>query len=194
MKSNNRQLVFGFFGIFSAVVAVASIFVALSFSPGFSWEGNWLSDLGGAEEPERAVSTEAGAFFFNSGMAISGALAVVFALGVWKSTNGIGRIGAVFLLIGAVSLAGVGFFPGSGPYHLEFSAMFFASVIIAMAFLGIRFLRTERLAGVLTLAIWMVAVPFALMVFALGAVPELVAASSISFWAIMMGARLIRVQ
>ncbi len=115
-------------GLASVVVAYASIALAIAVSPWFTWTGNWLSDLG-AHMPSAPI--------FNLGLIVSGALATVFSVNLVSETRGAGRVGALLLTAGAVSLCLVGALPEPvGRAHLYASVAFFTLSSLALIVLG----------------------------------------------------------
>ena len=162
-------------GLASVVVAYASIALAISVSPWFTWAGNWLSDLG-AHTPSAPI--------FNLGLIASGALATVFSVNLVSETRGAGRVGALLLTAGAVSLCLVGALPETvGRAHLYASVAFFALSSLALIVLGAFItLLKKRVQGVLTCLAGVVSATSMLCPrpWPGGAIPETIASSLFS--------------
>lgn len=139
----------GLCGVLVPIIGLTTIFLAISFSPSFSWTENWLSDLGGTlvlppnfperlQAPRAPASTATTEIIFNSGIAITGVLAFVFTLGLRKSIlSPSGRLGALVAIFVSCSLFGVGVFPEpTGIPHLVSSLAFFMSAPICVFYLG----------------------------------------------------------
>ncbi len=89
-------------GIVSAL-AFTVLFVLAAFNYGdYDVTSNFLSDLGRGTP----------AFFFNSGLAVSGFLGMAFGYGMTKISSKIpAALGAKMLIVASASLFGVGIFP-----------------------------------------------------------------------------------
>jgi len=151
----------GISGIIAPPIAFKLILLAIAYSPDFSWTENALSDLG-VQEGVTAV-------LFNTGLIISGVLAILFTIGLFTflQENPLGRIGASVFVLDAFALTAIGVFPENvEPIHLYASVTFFTLFPLSMFFLTAAFLRTSKmklgfftfLAAVVAAIVW--AVPF----------------------------------
>ncbi|MEM2958102.1 MAG: DUF998 domain-containing protein [Candidatus Jordarchaeaceae archaeon] len=100
-------------------------------APNFGYEvfTNFISDLGVGPS----------SFIFNTGMIISGVLAVLVFPTLLRPLGNTGKakIGVAFGIIAGVGLAGVGAFPeNTGFYHVLFASIFFISIFIAAGVLS----------------------------------------------------------
>ena len=177
----------GLCALISPIVAFVCIFVAISLSPWFSWSGNALSDLG-----VRGTA----ATVFNSGLMVSGLLTMVFAAGLFEAFRGriLGRIGAVALFLGAISLFAVGAFPESaGAIHSYVSVAFFALLPISLITIGASMViaKSRVLGSFSILVAVLAALPWAVSWNAL-AVPETMSVFTIAVWDVTMGLKLYR--
>ncbi len=188
-------------GIITPVVAFSCIGTALALSPWFSWAENALSDLGAAGPPVAPI--------FNDGLIMAGLLAVIFSLGLcqWTRKSLPEATGSLLILVSSACLAPIGAFPvGSEPIfaHTASAVGFFIISMLGRLILGAsglaragkggalrRPLAALVLAsGLLDLAVW---VWWALTRPELGlAVPEIIAASSISTCLIALGLEILR--
>jgi hypothetical membrane protein len=176
----------------SPVAALSFTFLAISYSPWFSWMGNALSDLG--------VSSAAA--IFNFGMILAGLLLTIFAVGFIKHV-GKGPLifaGAFLLVLGAVSFMAVGVFPEStGWVHVSVSAAFFTLELIGFLLIGAAFIQksSEKRSGLFSIsaAAWVIGVwMFWFWAFPQGgvAIPELLSLLAFQSWSIVFGARLLK--
>lgn len=182
----------GLCGVASPVAALSFIFLAISYSPWFSWTENALSDLG--------VSSAAA--IFNSGIILAGLLLTIFAVGFIKRV-GKGPLrfaGALLLVLGAVSFMAVGVFPESSEWvHFYVSAAFFTLELIGLLLIGAAFIQksSEKRSGVFTIsaAAWGIGVwMFWFWAFPQRgvAIPELLSMLAFQIWSIVFGIRLLK--
>jgi hypothetical membrane protein len=179
----------GISGIIAPPIAFTLILLAIAYSPNFSWTENALSDLG--------VQERVTAVLFNTGLIISGVLAILFAIGLFTflQENILGRIGASVFVLDAFALTAIGVFPENVELiHFYASVTFFALFPLSMFFLTAAFLRTSKmklgfftfLAAVVAAMVW--TIPFGKGV----AIPETLSILSASAWSIVLGFRMLK--
>jgi len=173
----------GFFGIVAPLFGLMIIGMSLWLSPWFSWTGNALSDLGGTDGFESIV--------FNSGLAMTAALLMMFGAGLFELTKGdiIGQIGSGVNLLSAVLLLGVGFINVTmEPWHYYVSVGFFAALPLSALLIGVfcyrKNLRLYTLlswgAAILSVGIW-------LLNWGSPAIPETLSVAYMSVWQMIFG-------
>jgi len=179
----------GVCGATSPIVALSLISLAIIYSPWFSWTENALSDLGVHEA----------AILFNSSLMISGILTLIFAIGLMRvlRQSKLGLIGTFVLILAAVSLFAIGFYPETaGPIHFYVSVAFFTLLPISMFLVGVAMIsessrRNMGIFSVLTVMIGIVTVTATTVLPLRGAaIPEILGASFASVWSIILGIRL----
>jgi hypothetical membrane protein len=175
-------------GFLTPIVSLGAIALAISRATRwFSWQHNWLSDLG---------VHEGSALPFNAGLFISGILALVLARGVYSYYRHYtpSRIGALIFMAGACALMGIGVFTeNAGEIHYVVSVLFFSLVPISYMIMGgFALVRRARkrgaipfMAGFLAAAMWAVPWPGTA-----GALPEITAAVFILIGALFYSAQL----
>lgn len=175
-------------GFLTPIVSLGAIVLAISRATRwFSWQHNWLSDLG---------VHEGSALPFNAGLFISGILALVLARGVYSYYRHYtpSRIGALIFMAGACALMGIGVFTeNAGEIHYVVSVLFFSLVPISYMIMGgFALVRRARkrgaipfMAGFLAAAMWAVPWPGTA-----GALPEITAAVFILIGALFYSAQL----
>ncbi len=197
MSNLERQLrkLSGTCGILAPIVVFACILLSITCAPSFSWTDNALSDLGVMPNPT--------AILFNSGLIISGILAIVFAFGLFSVFKGksVGRAGALLFLIDCLALTAIGVFPEStGPMHLYVSVAFFALFPLSMFLITTYFVLMSRnpmaaftfLVSVFAAAVWIV--EFWVRYVPGVAIPETLSAVAASFWAIVTSSIMLRTE
>ncbi|HHN81199.1 MAG TPA: DUF998 domain-containing protein [Methanomicrobia archaeon] len=177
-------------GFATPFVSLGAIAIAISRATRwFSWQHNWLSDLG---------VHEGSALPFNAGLFISGVLALVLARGVYSYYRHYApsRIGALVFMAGACALMGIGVFTeDAGRIHYVVSVLFFALVPISyMVMGGCALIRRARnrgampfAAGLLAGVMWALPWPGTA-----GALPEITAALFILAGALFYSALLYK--
>ncbi|MGQ9788612.1 MAG: DUF998 domain-containing protein [Candidatus Hadarchaeaceae archaeon] len=172
----------GLCGVAAPIVALLFIFMAITFSPWFSWTANALSDLGVGEA----------ALIFNSGLVLGGVLATVFATVMLAAyPDRVRRTGALVFLLGTISLIGIGIFSeAAGQIHFYFSVAFFILVPISFWIMGVGIFRSVHKSwGIFTLVLGVVgALPWTHHWPAV-AIPELLSALCFTAWSIVQGTR-----
>lgn len=166
----------GFFGIVAPLFGLLIIAMSIWLAPWFSWTGNALSDLGGVEGFEAIV--------FNSGLAMTAALMMMFSTGLFEMTKGdlIGQIGSGFHLLTSLLLLAIGLVNITiEPWHLYVSVGFFIAFPLSAVIIGFFCFRkkmrfytllawgTAMLAAIIWFLPWgAMAIPEALSVIYLG--------------------------
>ncbi|MEA2089784.1 MAG: DUF998 domain-containing protein [Thermoproteota archaeon] len=184
-KPATRLKIAGICGVASPIVAFTCIFLTISLSPWFNWTKNALSDLGVSE-------TSA---LFNLGLIISGILILVFAIGLREALSNrvLGYIGASILVLGAISLCGIGIFTEEyGNLHLYVSLAFFILVPISSFLIGASMMQAPSekmlgtfiiLAGIAAIVVWVF--PWEGL-----AIPETISSFANSMWSVILGTKL----
>ncbi|MFQ6052686.1 MAG: DUF998 domain-containing protein [Candidatus Bathyarchaeia archaeon] len=172
----------GFFGVAAPLLGFTMIFLAIRASPWFSWTGNALSDLG---------VEGFGAVIFNSGLLMTGALMMMFSLGLYELTRSsrVGRLGFGLFLAGSFLLCGIGSFPETaGRIHRYVSVAFFVSLPLALFALG-TFLARRRMkrSGLLSFAAASSAAGVWLIPWSAVAIPEALSALAVGVWSSALG-------
>ena len=111
----------------------ASIEFAAMWSLAAWTDGHWV--LGQQTLSELGDRSRAGAIYFNSAAIITGVLALLFAIGLYRvlSTTAGGRMGTGLLAFAALLLVGIGLFPiDTGTPHTLLSYAFFAIAALAL--------------------------------------------------------------
>jgi hypothetical membrane protein len=156
--------------------------------PQFSWTDNALSDLG--------VIAGVASTLFSAGLIFSGVLALMFASGLFLflRDNMLGEIGASLLIIDALALCAIGFFPENvKPIHYYASVAFFVLFQFAIIFVAATYLWMHKLkmglfsflAAVFAMIVWIIQ-------FTVGfgegvAIPETLTSLSVLTWTLVMG-------
>ncbi|WP_256684148.1 DUF998 domain-containing protein [Halococcus qingdaonensis] len=177
------------FGVFSIVVALGAITVAILLSTRFTFSTSALSDLGRASWASTAV--------FNYGLLFSGVLALPFAVVLAKNARTLlHAAGSLAFALAAVSLSLIGVFALPAPEHGLVAVGFFLAFTVAFVFDGVGDVRTgTRARGLATLALALVHVLGWAVWFGAGtpgglALPELVGSACLSVWVLATAARL----
>ena len=179
----------GFFGVITPVVGFTMIFIAIRTAPWFSWTGNALSDLG-VEGFTAAI--------FNAGLAMTGAVMMVFSLSIHEFTKGdlIGQAGFGLLLAASFLLIGIGVFPETaGPIHYYVSVAFFVAVPLSLLVLSIYFLRNSmRNIGIFTAAVGSLAALVWIPRWRAVAIPETLSSLAVGLWLAIIGIWMTRIE
>jgi hypothetical membrane protein len=171
-----------FFGIITPFFGLLIIASSILLSPWFSWTGNALSDLGGTDGFEAVV--------FNSGLAITGALLMMFSTGLFEMTKGdvMGQVGSMVNLVSAVLLIGIGVVNITiEPWHTYVSVGFFVTLPLSAVLIGFFFYRKKM--RFYTLLAWGTAILSAVIWFfpwASPAIPEALSTSYLAVWQILL--------
>ena len=180
---------FGVFGIIAPIVGLTVISLAIWTAPWFSWTGNALSDLG-VEGFTAAV--------FNAGLAMTGAVMMVFSLSIHEFTKGDtrGQAGFVLLLAASISLIGIGAFPETaGPVHYYLSVAFFVALPLSLLALSIHLITNSmRNIGLFTAAAGAVAALVWVPRWSAAAVPEALSSLAVGLWSAVLGTWMTRIE
>lgn len=139
-------------GLASVAVTLGSTLIATVVSPGFSWTGNALSDLGTVEA---AVGTPLTVALFNGGLVLGAVLGLGFAwFLVSASESRLGRLAGGSLGLTVASMAGVGLFPVGTTLHVPVAATYFLLITVTIALAAVAGVRgTSRSYGLVCLAL-----------------------------------------
>jgi hypothetical membrane protein len=113
---------------------IGSIVFTVMWTLAAAVDGQW--QLGRMTLSELGDRSRAGALLFDSGAVITGFLALVFAIGLYRvlSTTWLGRAGTTILAIASIFLIGVGLFPiDTGEPHTVLSLGFFLLAAASLA-------------------------------------------------------------
>lgn len=183
----------GVSGVLTPIIAFTFISLAIANSPQFSWTENALSDLG--------IQEGVTPILFNSGLIISGFLAMVFASGLFilLREKMLGRIGVFIFVLDALALIAIGVFPENvAPAHYYASVVFFVLFPISMFVICAAFLLMGKvktglftfLVAIVAAAVWII--QFAIRFVPNVAIPETISALSASTWSIVLGFKMLK--
>ena len=176
-------------GVIGPLIMITFIFLAISYSPWFSWKENALSDLG--------VDGIA-AILFNSSLIVGGLLFLIFAIGLRKilMNRKLGHAGTLILILASANLCAIGIFPETaGAIHFYVSVAFFVLLPISLFFIGAAMVQESSeknwgffafLVGVVAVMVWIVPWGGGL------AIPEVLASLPTFVWSIGLGVRLFK--
>lgn len=172
----------GFFGIVAPLFGLLIIGSSIWLSPWFSWTGNALSDLGGTDGFESTV--------FNSGLAMTAALMLMFSTGLFEMTKGdiIGQVGSGVHLLASALLLGIGLVNITvEPWHNYVSIGFFVAFPLSAVIIGYFCFRKRM--RFYTLLAWGTAV-LATVIWFLPwgsiAIPEALSVSYLAVWQVLL--------
>ncbi|RLI54753.1 MAG: hypothetical protein DRP09_11995 [Candidatus Thorarchaeota archaeon] len=139
-----RETRIGFLG---PAIALITISLAILLSPGFTWPGNALSDLGHYTRTDLGPYKLLGAIVFNGGLILTGLTMLYFVFSTMKKTTDMPtKIGLVPIFISLLFLIGIGVFSENfGDIHFIVSVGFFLTFPFSMWIVGISWLRFPRL-------------------------------------------------
>ena len=178
----------GVCGITSPLVGLATLLVAVSSSPWFSWTGNYVSVLG----VEGSATT-----LFNCGLILTGGLSLIFAIGLGRSllSSRLGRLGMGSLILGSMALSAMGIFPRTVdlPHNLA-SIAFLMFITLALLLVGVAAITASQViwgslsltAGVLIIAFMLVPWPWSG-----GAIQQLLFCLPWALWTVVFGVALL---
>ncbi len=172
----------GFFGIVAPLFGFMMVGMSIWLSPWFNWSVNALSDLG---------AQGFGSVVFNSGLAMTAALIMMFSAGLFEMTKGdiIGQLGSVLHLLSCFLLVGIGIANETiEPWHIYVSVGFF--VILPLAVTVIGFFCYKKRMRFYTLLSWGTAVLAAviwLLHWQSPAIPEALSVTYIAVWEVILG-------
>ncbi len=193
MTEMTRETKLGFLG---PLIAISTIIVAILLSPGFTWPGNALSDLGHYTRTDLGPYKLIGAVIFNSGLILTGLVMLYFVYRLSKRTADLPTKIALYpLMVSLLFLVSIGIFSEnfSDFYNIHFvvSVGFFFSFPFAMWIVGGSWLRFKhlRLFAVISLLLPFLSVYVWYLHFVGNpywtgaAIPEIITAASAIFWA-----------
>ena len=172
----------GWFGVLSPILAAAMIYLSVGSTPGWSVTEETLSHLG---------SGGFGAVLFNNGLVMSGALMLLFGVGLYEFSAGdtVGRIGTGLYLLSAglvigLSLATIEF----QPIHNQVAMALFVALPLSAAFtsvyswrIGLRpYAVVGFAAAAVSVGVWIVAGSVTAFI-------EVVALAPIALWQMALG-------
>lgn len=120
----------------AATGLIGSVGFATMWTVAAATDGHW--QLGRMTLSELGDRSRAGALPFNSGAIITGLLALVFAIGLYRvlSTSTLGKAGSILVGISSIFLVGIGLFPiDTGEPHTVLSYGFFLTAAVSLAVL-----------------------------------------------------------
>jgi hypothetical membrane protein len=172
----------GFFGMVAPLFGLMMVGMSIWISPWFNWSMNALSDLG-VQGFESVV--------FNSGLAMTAALIMMFSTGLFEMTKGdiVGQMGSILYLLSCFLLLGIGIANETiEPWHYYVSVGFFVVLPLAVTVIGFfcfkRGMRFYALiswgAAVLAAAIWV-------LHWQSPAIPEALSVTYIAVWEVLLG-------
>lgn len=171
-------------GVSAPIVAFTSIFTAIMFSPWFSWMGNALSDLGVGEA----------AAIFNFGLIASGLMLIPLPIAIYTaSEDRLERLSALLLLLSAVFLSSIGFFPESyGCLHYYVSVAFFLTLPLTIYLYAAAVFKNSRERALLSAAAATIALGVWLFPWSSPAIPEALSALPATLWVERVALDLLR--
>jgi len=185
-------------GILGVVVAYSAIALSIHLSPWFSWTDHALSDLG-ARPPSDIV--------YNVGLMASSIPLLILGIGFWRLfRDPSGRAGAILYGMCTISLFLVGYFPTpAGKIHSYASLAFFAFLSLSLLAFALSGFRTKRarlgcfalLLAAVSIGVWVATVAvaaFRLLPWKGVAIPEIVAALSMTAWIVAYSAKMLGVR
>lgn len=160
--------------VVAPMVAFASIFTAIGLSPWFSWTGNALSDLG----------VGGASAIFNLGLIASGLMLLPLPIALYTVSEGrLKRMSAILLLLSAVLLSSIGFFPEScGRLHYYVSAAFFLTLPLTIYLYAASTYRSSKREALLSAAAATISLGLWLFPWSSPAIPEALSALSATLW------------
>jgi hypothetical membrane protein len=162
--------------------------MAIFGSPRFSWTENNISILG----VEGSATT-----LFNSGLILTGALSIIFAIGLGKSLrpSRLRKLAMVSLILGSMAFSAIGIFPRPVDLpHDVASVLFFLLVYLAIFLIGVMAITaSHKIWGSLSLAAVFMVIVFRLVPWPWngGAIPQLLSILPWSLWTTAFGVMLL---
>ena len=176
------------FGTFSPILGGIMILISVSMTPEWS-PSQPLSDLG---------SAGIGSVIFNNGLLMSGALAMLFAAGLFEFTKGdtIGQVGSAAFLLYGIAICGIGVvIIDLGAIHDQFATILFLMIPTSSALISYNLYKRSlmRYAALGAVSLILGVVPWVLGG-KIDAVKELVALIPFSIWQIALGVYMYRLE
>jgi len=168
-------------GLVGLIVFLVMYAIAMSLDNEYTFFENYLSDLG----------VGPGAWAFNSGLVITGALLAMFAFFGLARMIGEGRLAkaaTVLLVLSGVLLMGVGIFNEDfEPHHYIFSVSYFLTFLITLIVISVSLYRTNAL-GRFGVVVSASASVFGALLLPMGGNPqsETLAVFSMVVWGLLM--------
>ncbi|MGZ4925834.1 MAG: DUF998 domain-containing protein [Halobacteriota archaeon] len=187
-------------GIASIIIALFTNMLAISYSSGFSYTQNWLSDLGGTTNaaflsvPHPPVSTPTTIFLSQWGLIIAGFLAIIFAFGLFRQAESpVYRLGAAIGIVGTAGLCAEGIFLAStGVPHLVAYYTFGLLAPTAMLLIGGTFIPSSKLLAGLSVTLGIIALAGTAITAYGRSIPELILLAAVALWAITLSVRMMQ--
>jgi hypothetical membrane protein len=176
------------FGTLSPIIGAMVILISISMTPNWSLSKT-LSDLG---------SEGFSSVLFNSGLLMTGSLAMLYAAGLFEFTKGdiFGQIGSVAFLVYSISTCVLGVaIIDLGVIHDQFASLLFVMVPVSASLLSynmyIRGLTKYAILGILSTILgtlpWVIGGP-------VNAVKELIALTPFSIFQVALGLYMYRLE
>lgn len=182
----------GLFAIFSPIITLSIIALAINSYQFFDWESNALSDLG--------IISGITSVLFNNGLILGGLMTLMFIPGLFillTKTN-YGRFCSSFFVFVCCFLILIGLFPEDVvPIHYLVSLGFFITLPISLFLISVSFYFTRKNFWALFTFIFafLVAIPWVIYllteIFKAVAIPEIISGLEISVWIITMGFKML---
>ncbi len=172
-------------GVVGPIFTILFVYISALISPGFSWENNYLSDIGGGLFGTMPM------ILFNATLIIGGILNTIFTANLFKEFSGkrFLQISSVFFVVGTVCLALIGIFTENwpipqDPIHSIVSEGFFLLVPVGMFLTGFYFAYKKKWIGVfnILMALFALASIYPLIIHEGKAIPEILEALFLSVW------------
>ncbi|MBD3157256.1 MAG: DUF998 domain-containing protein [Candidatus Lokiarchaeota archaeon] len=173
-------------GFIAPIISLSCIGLAILLSPGFTWIGNALSDLGHYTRTDLGPYQLYAAVIFNVGLTLTGLLMLYFTLYLLRRiTEPAMKIALSIFVISCIFLTAIGIFSENfSPTHYIVSVGFFLTFPFAMWALGLGWLRfpKKRLFAVISLLLPFVSLYMWSQPWDGVAIPEIVTALSAIIW------------
>jgi len=173
----------GFFGIIAPLFGLLIVASSVWLSPWFNWTGNALSDIGGSAGFEAIV--------FNSGLAMVGALMMMFSTGLFEMTKGdmLGQIGGMMFLIASILLIAIGVINITiEPWHKYVSIGFFMALPLSVIIIGAFCLRKKmKFYALLSFGTAVLAAGMWFLPWTAAAIPEALSVAYLGVWEMLLG-------
>lgn len=170
-------------GLIATIFSLVMVFISTLLSPGFSWTGNYLSDIGGGKFGILAQSV------FNFTLIIGGIMFIIFSVILSINTRSKSALflSSLIILLSSISFTLIGIFIEGSPLHYYVSMGFFLLLPVGIIVASAHYYR-KRLSFSL-FSIFMAIISIAvIMELPLGigkAIPEYMEAFLLSAWLII---------
>ncbi len=176
------------FGTPSPVLGGVMTLISVSMTPAWSLSQS-LADLS---------SSGFGSVVFNNGLLMSGALAMLFAAGLFEFTKGdnVGQVGSAAFLVYGISTCGMGIvIIDLGAIHDQFATLLFLMIPISSALISYNLYKRGL---TMYAALGVIALLFGVAPWVIGsridAVKELIALIPFSVWQVALGLHMYRLE